>query len=157
MATATHSALASSSPAKGRLLFFGAPSTRNAAPSSSVLLPISSSLPSSPARLRSSARPPYDQQLLPNDWELRHRTLLVDSFHRNNGLRALLGEVSGSKGSGPLRLLTRDGDWPDDHFWAVVALLVETGRADDALKVCRSPPVVGVSRDFFYSTLPGID
>ncbi|CAL9195202.1 unnamed protein product, partial [Musa hybrid cultivar] len=146
MATATHSALASSSPAKGRLLFFGAPSTRNAAPSSSVLLSISSSLPSSPTRLRSSARPPYDQRLLPNDWELRHRTLLVDSFHRNNGLRALLGEVSGSKGSGPLRLLTRDGDWPDDHFWAVVALLVETGRADDALKVFDSWKKIEMTR-----------
>ncbi|RWW31010.1 hypothetical protein GW17_00004392 [Ensete ventricosum] len=128
MAAATNSALASSSSAKGRLLFYGA------APSSSVLLPISSSLPSSPTRLRSSTRPPCDQQLLPKDWELRHRTLLVDSFHRNNGLRALLLEVSDSKGSGPLRVLTRDGDWPDDHFWAVVALLVETGRADEALK-----------------------
>ncbi|RRT60146.1 hypothetical protein B296_00037290 [Ensete ventricosum] len=157
MAAATNYALASSSSAKGRLLFYGAPPTRNAAPSSSVLLPISSSLPSSPTRLRSSTRPPCDQQLLPKDWELRHRTLLVDSFHRNNGLRALLLEVSDSKGSGPLRVLTRDGDWPDDHFWAVVALLVETGRADEALKVCRSLPLVGVLRDFFYSTLPGID
>ncbi|KAJ8470798.1 hypothetical protein OPV22_025141 [Ensete ventricosum] len=140
MAAATNSALASSSSAKGRLLFYGA------APSSSVLLPISSSLPSSPTRLRSSTRPPCDQQLLPKDWELRHRTLLVDSFHRNNGLRALLLEVSDSKGSGPLRVLTRDGDWPDDHFWAVVALLVETGRADEALKVFDSWKKIEMTR-----------
>lgn len=104
-------------------------------PSSTISLPILNSQHSSSSKLRSSRRPVAEHQPLPQDWERRHRALLVDSFHRNNGLRSLIHDASRNSGSSALRLLEKDGDWTEDNLWAMVSFLVETGRAEEALQV----------------------
>ncbi|KAG1360698.1 pentatricopeptide repeat-containing protein, chloroplastic [Cocos nucifera] len=125
--------------------FAGGPSARNSPTSSSSspfsFFPISRAI-SSPPPLRSSARqvPYHHHHPLPKERggedprQQQHKTVLVETFHRNNRLKALLGELS-RKGSNPVRLLRRDGDWTHDQLWAAVTFLVEAGRAPEALQV----------------------
>ncbi|XP_008811685.2 pentatricopeptide repeat-containing protein At4g14190, chloroplastic [Phoenix dactylifera] len=108
--------------------------------SSSSFFPISKAI-SSPPPLRSSAsRLPHNYNPLPKEpaaedpRQQQHKTILVETFHRNNCLKALLGALS-RKGSNPVRLLGRDGDWTHDQLWAAVTFLVEAGRAQEALQV----------------------
>ncbi|KAG6510504.1 pentatricopeptide repeat-containing protein At4g14190, chloroplastic-like [Zingiber officinale] len=123
----------------GSASFYSLSSFRNysfsSSPSSTISLPILNSQHSSSSKLRSSRRPVAEHQPLPQDWEQRHRTLLVDTFHRNNGLRSLIHEASINSGSSALQLLEKDGDWTEDNLWAMVSFLVETGRAEEALQV----------------------
>ncbi|XP_020113167.1 pentatricopeptide repeat-containing protein At4g14190, chloroplastic [Ananas comosus] len=68
------------------------------------------------------------------DSRRQHKALLVETFHQSSTLRALLRQLS-RKGSDPLRMLRRDGDWTSDQLWAAVAFLAESGRSGEALQV----------------------
>ncbi|WOL08885.1 pentatricopeptide repeat-containing protein [Canna indica] len=134
MAMATNAVFPPSSSVRCPVLYRAAPSPRNPTSSSSASF-VLSPLSSSSTKLRSSTRPVPEQQPLPNDSERQHRALLVDAFHHNNNLRALLQRVSSSKDASPLQLLEMDGDWTDDYLWTVVTFLTETGRGKEALQV----------------------
>ncbi|XP_068665878.1 pentatricopeptide repeat-containing protein At4g14190, chloroplastic [Aristolochia californica] len=84
----------------------------------------------------SSAPPTYGtpKPETPQNFSAQHTTLLVDSFHQNQSLRALLAKLR-RKGSDPLQLLKDEGDWSKQHFWAVMNYLKETFRIKEALQV----------------------
>lgn len=64
----------------------------------------------------------------------QHKDLLVETFHYNKILKDLIEEVS-IEGSNPVGILERDGDWSKEQLWAVVVLLLEEERVEEAIQV----------------------
>ncbi|XP_065861507.1 pentatricopeptide repeat-containing protein At4g14190, chloroplastic [Euphorbia lathyris] len=59
----------------------------------------------------------------------RHKTLLVESYHEHQKLRALLAQLN-NKASCPLHMLQNK-----DHFWAVIRFLRLSSRSSEILQV----------------------
>ncbi|KAJ8648830.1 hypothetical protein MRB53_001853 [Persea americana] len=98
-------------------------------------IPRPSKLPPSPKPTSSS--PPLKSQAPesnPQSISTKHTTQLVETFHQNQKLRTLLQKIQ-RKGSDPLQLLREEGDWTKEQFWAVMRLLKETSRMQQALQV----------------------
>ncbi|EEF46020.1 pentatricopeptide repeat-containing protein, putative [Ricinus communis] len=68
------------------------------------------------------------------DNSIKHNTLLVESYHEHQRLKALLARLN-KKGSCPLQMLQDDADWSKDHFWAVIRFLRHSSRSDEILQV----------------------
>ncbi|KAK7306416.1 hypothetical protein VNO77_44355 [Canavalia gladiata] len=66
--------------------------------------------------------------------DLKHTTLLVETYHLHGSFRTLLSKLE-KEDSCPLRILTEDGDWSKDHFWAVVRFLRKASRFTEILQV----------------------
>ncbi|XP_077226995.1 pentatricopeptide repeat (PPR) superfamily protein [Tasmannia lanceolata] len=66
-----------------------------------------------------------------------HTTLLVESFHQNQKLKALVEKLR-AKDLNPLHLLRHEGDWTKEQFWVVMKFLKETDRMKEALQVFDS-------------------
>ncbi|XLR49696.1 hypothetical protein HN51_000374, partial [Arachis hypogaea] len=64
----------------------------------------------------------------------KHTTLLVEAYHVHRGLGILLRKLDSIDGD-PLRILTEDGDWPKEYFWAVVKFLKNASRFSEILQV----------------------
>ncbi|KAJ1426692.1 Tetratricopeptide-like helical domain superfamily [Sesbania bispinosa] len=64
----------------------------------------------------------------------KHTTLLVETYHVHNSLRNLLAKLE-KEDSCPLHILSEDGDWSKDHFWAVVRFLKKASRFTEILQV----------------------
>ncbi|KAL1358219.1 pentatricopeptide repeat-containing protein At4g14190, chloroplastic [Arachis hypogaea] len=64
----------------------------------------------------------------------KHTTLLVEAYHVHRGLGILLRKLDSVDGD-PLRILTEDGDWPKEYFWAVVKFLKNASRFSEILQV----------------------
>ncbi|XP_061338692.1 pentatricopeptide repeat-containing protein At4g14190, chloroplastic [Gastrolobium bilobum] len=64
----------------------------------------------------------------------KHTTLLVETYHVHHSLRILLAKLQ-KEDSCPLRILTEDGDWSKDHFWAVVRFLKKASRFTEIVQV----------------------
>ncbi|XP_027336744.1 pentatricopeptide repeat-containing protein At4g14190, chloroplastic [Abrus precatorius] len=64
----------------------------------------------------------------------KHKTLLVENYHLHESLRTLLAKLE-EEDSCPLHILTQDGDWSKDHFWAVVKFLKNASRFTQILQV----------------------
>ncbi|XP_072993234.1 pentatricopeptide repeat-containing protein At4g14190, chloroplastic [Typha latifolia] len=117
----------------------------------SSVLPLSSSLQSSPPLLSSSRGTIPTHLVIDDSQQQQRKTLLAETFHRNSSLRALVRELS-REGSNPLRLLQRDGDWTTDQLWAAVSVLVDAGRANEAIQVfdCWRSKVITRSNEAHY-------
>ncbi|KAF3456699.1 hypothetical protein FNV43_RR01353 [Rhamnella rubrinervis] len=77
---------------------------------------------------------PLPPNAVPQHNSTRHTTLLVETFHEHRRLKSLLGKLS-KKDSCPLRLLSEDGDWSKEQFWAVVEFLKHASRFNEILQV----------------------
>ncbi|XP_058093434.1 pentatricopeptide repeat-containing protein At4g14190, chloroplastic [Magnolia sinica] len=77
------------------------------------------------------------QQLQEEDEQQQHRALAVESFHRNQSLKALLHKLQSKEGSDPLQILLASdgGDWSKEEFWAVIRFLDQTSQLKGALPV----------------------
>lgn len=69
----------------------------------------------------------------------KHRTLLVEAYHVHRSLRILLEKLQ-KQDSNPLNILNEDGDWSNDHFWAVVNFLQNASRFAEILQVWTLDP-----------------
>ncbi|KAM7266176.1 hypothetical protein ACFE04_004073 [Oxalis oulophora] len=78
---------------------------------------------------------PLTAQVFNENWKnTKHTTLVVESYHQHQSLNELIVRLK-RKGSCPLQLLTEDGDWTKDYFWAVIVFLVNTSRSSEILQV----------------------
>ena len=59
---------------------------------------------------------------------------LVENFNEHQSLRDLLGRLSNTN-SCPLQILSDDGDWTKDQFWAVIRFLTHASRPHQILQV----------------------
>lgn len=98
--------------------------------------PISKTLtkPSSISNLRTATQDNINYHPYNQHQQQQHKDLLVETFHYNTRLKDLIEEVS-VEGSNPIEVLERDGDWTKDQLWAVVVLLLEDERVQEAIKV----------------------
>ncbi|KAK7311437.1 hypothetical protein RJT34_09575 [Clitoria ternatea] len=64
----------------------------------------------------------------------KHTTLLVETYHLHHSLRTLLAKLD-KEGSCPLHILSQDGDWSKDQFWAVVRFLKNASRFTEIVQV----------------------
>ncbi|KAH7521538.1 hypothetical protein FEM48_Zijuj07G0044200 [Ziziphus jujuba var. spinosa] len=71
---------------------------------------------------------------VPQHSSATHTTLLVETFHQHRSLKALLKKLS-KKDSCPLQVLSEDGDWSREHFWAVIGFLKHASRFNEILQV----------------------
>jgi len=70
----------------------------------------------------------------------KHRTLLVETYHHHDSLRALLAKLE-REDSSPIHILAQDGDWSKDHFWAAVRFLKNASRFAEILQVGTLMPM----------------
>ncbi|KAF5744336.1 pentatricopeptide repeat-containing protein [Tripterygium wilfordii] len=68
------------------------------------------------------------------DHSTKQTTLLVEAFHEKQRLKDLLERLN-MKDSSPLQILQDEGDWPKEHFWAVIRFLRHASRAKEILQV----------------------
>ncbi|KAF8393960.1 hypothetical protein HHK36_020162 [Tetracentron sinense] len=64
----------------------------------------------------------------------KHTTLLLETFHKNQTVKALIEKLH-EKDSNPLQILKDEGDWSKDQFWAVIRFLQQTSRSKEVLQV----------------------
>ncbi|KAF7837060.1 pentatricopeptide repeat-containing protein [Senna tora] len=65
---------------------------------------------------------------------VKHKTLLVETYHEHRRLKTLLQKLQ-KRHSSPLQILSEDGDWSKDHFWTVVRFLKHASRSKEILQV----------------------
>ncbi|RDX83167.1 Pentatricopeptide repeat-containing protein, chloroplastic, partial [Mucuna pruriens] len=92
-----------------------------------------------------------------SDSNSKHTTLLVETYHLHDSLRALLAKLE-KQDSQPLHILAQDGDWSKDHFWAVVRFLKSTSRFSEILQVFDMWKNIEKSRisEFNYNKIIGL-
>ncbi|KAI5350140.1 hypothetical protein L3X38_003031 [Prunus dulcis] len=134
----------------GTSSFFFFPKTLTTKPSCKAG-PFTSSLRSA-QRLPSPLRP----DVAPDSSSTKHTTLLVETFHEHQRLKALLQKLI--NGSCPLQLLGEDGDWTKDQFWAAIRFLKRTFRFNEILQLFDMWKNIEKSRinEFNYSKIIGL-
>ncbi|TKY47802.1 Pentatricopeptide repeat-containing protein [Spatholobus suberectus] len=87
----------------------------------------------------------------------KHTTLLVETYHLHDSLRALLAKLE-KEDSHPLHIIAEDGDWSKDHFWAVVRFLKNASRFTEILQVFDTWKNIEKSRisEFNYNKIIGL-
>lgn len=85
---------------------------------------------------------PLQPDVAPDSSSTKHTTLLVETFHEHQRLKALLQKLI--NGFCPLQLLGEDGDWTKDQLWAAIRFLKHTFRFNEILQVlfCFFPSLV---------------
>ncbi|KAK9902980.1 hypothetical protein M0R45_001371 [Rubus argutus] len=98
-----------------------------------------------------------DAQSFHNISSTKHTTLLVETSHEYQKLKALL-EILMEKDSCPVQLLRDYGDWTKDQFWAVVRFLTHASRSKEIFQLFDIWKNIEKSRinEFNYSKIIGL-